>query len=83
MLWQGLVCRYVFYVNSSRIGVEKQRLHEEAVAEKAAVARAEGHKGDTDEMMVEEAAPIRLGYILNASRAEEFNQWMAFEAGLG
>ena len=23
--------RYVFYVNSSRIGVEKQRLHEEAV----------------------------------------------------
>jgi hypothetical protein len=53
------------------------------VAEKAAIARAEGQKGDTDEMMVEEAAPIRLGYILNASRAEEFNQWMAFEVGPG
>ena len=51
-------------------------------------ARSEGRPGGghADEVVkeaaaVEEAAPVRLGTILNAADADEWNEWLAFEAG--
>jgi hypothetical protein len=61
--------------------VEKEKRREDLVSTAAAEARADGRAADADAMMLEDDAPVRLGYVLNANNADEFNYWMAFEAG--
>ena len=44
-------------------------------------ARAEGRELTAGEARAEEAAPIRLGHILKSAGADEWNEWLAFQAG--
>jgi len=75
--------RFVYHVNNARLSVEARRLKEDVVTAAAAVARMEEQKveGTSSAMVMEDDAPIRLGSVLNAHHADDFNQWLAFEAG--
>ena len=73
--------KYVYYVDGARRAVEKQVAREEAMTVAAEAAREEGRDLTADEARAEEAAPIRLGHILKSAGADEWNEWLAFEAG--